>query len=30
VCEAFAGRQDAVDAALRAVASWFGEGWVRR
>jgi hypothetical protein len=30
VCEPFAGREDAADAALRAVASWFVEGWVRR
>jgi hypothetical protein len=29
VCEPFAERDDAVDAALRAVASWFAEGWVR-
>jgi hypothetical protein len=30
VCEPFAAREDAVDAAFRAVASWFAEGWVRR
>lgn len=30
VCEPFAGRDDAVDAAFRAVASWFAEGWVRK
>jgi hypothetical protein len=29
VCEPFADRDDAVDAAFRAVASWFAEGWVR-
>jgi hypothetical protein len=29
VCEPFAGRDDAVEAAFRAVASWFAEGWVR-
>ena len=29
VCEPFAERDDAVEAALRAVASWFAEGWVR-
>jgi hypothetical protein len=30
VCEPFADRKDAVEAALWAVASWFAEGWVRR
>ncbi len=30
VCEPFAEREDAVDAAFRAVASWFAEGWVRK
>jgi hypothetical protein len=30
VCEPFAEREDAVDAAFRAVGSWFAEGWVRR
>ena len=30
VCEPFDERDDAVDAAFRAVASWFAEGWVRR
>lgn len=30
VCEPFAGRGDPAAAALRAVASWFEEGWVRR
>ena len=30
VCEPFADRDDAVEAALRAVGSWFEEGWVRR
>ncbi len=30
VCEPFAERDDAVDAAFRAVASWFAEGWVRK
>jgi hypothetical protein len=30
VCEPFTDREDAVDAAFRAVASWFAEGWVRR
>jgi hypothetical protein len=30
VCEPFAGRDDAADAALRAIASWFAEGWVCR
>jgi hypothetical protein len=29
VCEPFGGRGDAAEAALRAVASWFTEGWVR-
>lgn len=29
VCEPFAGREDAAAAALRAIASWFQEGWVR-
>jgi hypothetical protein len=28
VCEAFGNRPDAVDAALRAVGSWFAEGWI--
>jgi hypothetical protein len=30
VCEPFADRDDAADAAFRAVASWFAEGWVRK
>jgi hypothetical protein len=30
VCEPFAERGGAVDAAFRAIASWFAEGWVRR
>jgi hypothetical protein len=30
VCEPFADREDAVEAAFRAIASWFAEGWVRR
>lgn len=30
VCEPFAERDDAVEAAFRAVASWFAEGWVRK
>jgi hypothetical protein len=30
VCEPFTERGDAAAAALRAVASWFAEGWVRR
>jgi hypothetical protein len=30
VCEPFAEREDAVDAAFRAVGSWFAEGWVRQ
>jgi hypothetical protein len=30
VCEPFADREDAVDAAFRAVGSWFSEGWVRK
>jgi hypothetical protein len=29
VCEAFAERHDAVEAAFRAISSWFTEGWVR-
>jgi Putative DNA-binding domain len=29
VCEAFAGRADAVEAAFRAISSWFAEGWIR-
>lgn len=29
VCEAFAERPDAVEAAFRAVSSWFAEGWIR-
>ena len=29
VCEAFSDRPDAVDAAFRAVTSWFVEGWIR-
>lgn len=29
VCEAFAERADAVDAAFRAISSWFADGWVR-
>jgi hypothetical protein len=28
VCEAFGNRPDAVDAAVRAVGSWFAEGWI--
>ena len=28
ICEAFAEREDAVQAALSAVASWFAEGWI--
>jgi hypothetical protein len=28
VCEAFANRPDAVEAALHAVGSWFAEGWI--
>jgi hypothetical protein len=28
VCEAFAGRPDAVEAAFTAISSWFVEGWV--
>jgi hypothetical protein len=28
VCEAFGNRPDAVDAAIRAVGSWFAEGWI--
>ncbi len=28
VCEAFAERADAVEAAFRAISSWFAEGWV--
>ncbi len=30
VCEPFAERDDAVEAAFRAITSWFAEGWVRR
>lgn len=29
VCEPFGEQADSVDAALRAIASWFAEGWVR-
>lgn len=29
VCEAFANRPDALDAAFRAISSWFAEGWIR-
>lgn len=29
VCEAFAPRPDAVEAAFRAVSSWFADGWIR-
>jgi hypothetical protein len=29
VCEAFAERSDAVEAAFRAISSWFAEGWIR-
>jgi hypothetical protein len=29
VCEAFAERSDAVEAAFRAISSWFAEGWTR-
>jgi hypothetical protein len=29
VCEAFAQRPDAVEAAFTAVSSWFAEGWIR-
>ena len=29
VCEAFALRSDAVEAAFRAISSWFAEGWIR-
>ncbi|GAC1518652.1 MAG: DNA-binding domain-containing protein [Myxococcales bacterium] len=29
VCEAFAKRPDAVDAAFRAISSWFADGWIR-
>ena len=29
VCEAFAARPDAVEAAFGAISSWFAEGWVR-
>ncbi|HYV67811.1 MAG TPA: DNA-binding domain-containing protein [Myxococcales bacterium] len=29
VCEAFAERPDAVEAAFRAISSWFAEGWIR-
>ena len=29
VCEAFAGRPDAVEAAFRAISSWFADGWIR-
>ncbi len=28
VCEAFEDRADAVEAAFRAVGSWFTEGWI--
>ena len=28
VCEAFASRPDAVEAAFRAISSWFAEGWI--
>jgi hypothetical protein len=28
VCEAFADRSDAVEAAFRAISSWFAEGWI--
>ncbi|TMB06491.1 MAG: hypothetical protein E6J66_19265 [Deltaproteobacteria bacterium] len=28
VCEAFVERPDAVEAAFRAISSWFAEGWV--
>lgn len=28
VCEAFAERPDAVEAAFRAISSWFAEGWI--
>lgn len=30
VCEAFSDRPDAVEAAFRAVTSWFVEGWIRK
>lgn len=30
VCESFAKLEDAVAAAVRAIASWFAEGWVRK
>jgi len=30
VCDAFSDRPDAVEAAFRAAASWFVEGWIRR
>ncbi len=29
VCEAFAARPDAVEAAFGAISSWFAEGWIR-
>ncbi len=29
VCETFAERPDAVEAAFRAISSWFAEGWIR-
>jgi len=29
VCEAFEQRPDAVEAAFRAISSWFAEGWIR-
>ena len=29
VCEAFARRPDAVEAAFRAISSWFADGWIR-
>ena len=29
VCEAFAQRPDAVEAAFRAISSWFADGWIR-
>jgi len=29
ICEAFAERPDAVEAAFRAISSWFAEGWIR-
>jgi hypothetical protein len=30
VCDAFASRPDAVEAAFRAISSWFAEGWILR